>query len=188
MKRVSVLLIISIIINGCIKSQTPVNPKQSYVWTNKGVALAKLEKYEAALECFNKATKLNPENPLAWRWKGTTIFNMSKDKGIIERTGKLNNTKYDISRFEEALKAFEKAIEIEPDYADAWFGKGAILGGLGRYEEALNAINEAIKLNPKDSGAWWNKGVALQKLGRYGEAEKAFKKAIKINPAFKKGI
>ena len=40
-------------------------------------------------------------------------------------------------KYEEAIIAFDKAIEIDPNLIDAWFNKGNILCKLGKYEDAL---------------------------------------------------
>ena len=85
-------------------------------------------------------------------------------------------------KYDLALKAYEKAIELKPDYADAWTNKGVTLDELGRYEEALKAYEKAIELKPDDADVWTNKGDALVDLGRYEEALKASEKAIELNP------
>jgi tetratricopeptide (TPR) repeat protein len=86
--------------------------------------------------------------------------------------------------YEHALEAYEKAIELKPDYAGAWCNKGVALGRLDRHEEALKAYEKAIELKPDYAGAWYNKDVALGKLGRYEEALKACEKAIELKPDF----
>lgn len=84
--------------------------------------------------------------------------------------------------YRSALEAFEKAIELKPDYAETWFNKGVILHKLGRHEEELRAYERAIELKPDDAGAWNNKGVALGKLGRHGESLRAFERVVEIKP------
>jgi len=83
-------------------------------------------------------------------------------------------------KYELAIKAIEKAIELKPDYADAWYNKGVALKDLGRYDEALKANEKAIELESDYAGAWNNKGAALGDLGRYDEALKAYEKAIEL--------
>jgi len=85
-------------------------------------------------------------------------------------------------KYELAIKAIEKAIELKPDYADAWYNKGVALKDLGRYDEALKANEKAIELKPDSAGAWYNKGAILSNLGRYDEALKANEKAIELKP------
>ena len=86
--------------------------------------------------------------------------------------------------YELALKAFDKAIEMKPDYAEAWYNKGITLSKLGRYDEALKAFDKAIEIKPNYAEAWYNKGITLGKLNRYDEALKAFDKAIEIKPDY----
>ena len=87
-------------------------------------------------------------------------------------------------KYELALVAFDKAIEIKPDYVEAWSNKGVTLGKLGKYDEAVKCFDEAIEIKPDYAEAWYNKGVALGKLGRHEEALKACDGAIKIKPDY----
>jgi tetratricopeptide (TPR) repeat protein len=91
---------------------------------------------------------------------------------------------YQSNEYELALKAYDKAIELKPDYASAWDNKGFALAKLGRYEEVLKAYDKAIELKPDYATAWDNKGFALAKLGRYEEALKVIDKAIELDPDY----
>jgi len=92
------------------------------------------------------------------------------------------NDFYQSNEYKLALKAYDKAIELKPDYTVAWHNRGFILGKLGRHEEALKAFDKAIELKPDYAEAWNNRGVALGKLGRHEEALKAHDKAIELKP------
>ncbi len=89
---------------------------------------------------------------------------------------------YGQGKYDEAIQAFDEAIEINPQNADTWNNKGTALANLGKYDEAIQAFNEAIALDPKYAYAWYSKGNALVNLGKYDEAIKAYDKAIEINP------
>lgn len=54
-----------------------------------------------------------------------------------------------LSRYEEALEALDKAIELKPEDFRTWGNKGLSLMKLERYEEAIEAFNKAIELNPE---------------------------------------
>jgi Flp pilus assembly protein TadD len=84
----------------------------------------------------------------------------------------------------KSLLYLDKAIEINPQFPEAWNSKGVALGDLGRYEDALIAFDKAIEINPQSPEAWYNKGLALSYLGRNEDALIAFDKAIEINPQF----
>lgn len=50
--------------------------------------------------------------------------------------------------YEEALEAFNKAIQLDPQFANAWYRKGLVLNNLGRKEEGKEALNKAYELDP----------------------------------------
>ena len=62
-----------------------------------------------------------------------------------------------LGRDEEALQAYDKAIELNPDDSDSWHRKSIELDKLGRYEEARQAYDQAIELNPNDFDTWLSK-------------------------------
>jgi tetratricopeptide (TPR) repeat protein len=65
-----------------------------------------------------------------------------------------------LGNYEEAIKCYDKAIEIEPNNAEAWNNKGIVLGRLSNYEEAIACYDKAIELNPTDGRAWYNRAWA----------------------------
>ncbi|MBE9593934.1 MAG: tetratricopeptide repeat protein, partial [Proteobacteria bacterium] len=91
---------------------------------------------------------------------------------------------YQSNEYELALKAYDRVIELKPDYAVAWYNRGFVLYELGRYNESLKAYDKAIELKPDYATAWNNRGVALGKLGRSEEALKAYDKAIELKPDY----
>ena len=56
---------------------------------------------------------------------------------------------YNQSKYDEAIRAYDEAIRLNPEDAGAWNYKGNALRGLGRYNEAIQAYDEAIRLDPK---------------------------------------
>jgi tetratricopeptide (TPR) repeat protein len=89
-------------------------------------------------------------------------------------------------QYPEALEAFEKAIELQPELTEAWFGKAKALRRWERYEEAFLALERAMQLTADDatehSRCWHEKGDVLKNLERYEEALDAYEKAIALNP------
>jgi len=87
--------------------------------------------------------------------------------------------------YEDAIKAYDKAIENNSQGSDAWYYKGAVLAFQGNFKEAIKAFDKATEIDPQFASAWYSKGLCLMNLGNYEdfeEAIKAFDKAIEIVP------
>ena len=54
----------------------------------------------------------------------------------------------ELQQFEEAIEKFEKAVELSPDMAAAWYGWGVALLALGQKEAAAAKIEKAMELDP----------------------------------------
>jgi tetratricopeptide (TPR) repeat protein len=97
-------------------------------------------------------------------------------------------TLYNQNRFNDSMQAYDKAIEINPQFAEAWNNKGIDLGMLGRYDEALQAFNNATILNSTYAEAWYNIGVIFDLKGDYNSAIQAYSRAIEVNPSYQKAL
>ncbi len=92
------------------------------------------------------------------------------------------NTFYELQRYQDALDNYKQAIEIKPEYAQAWNGQAQALYELDSHQEALSAYDKAIELEPNYLDSWKGRGFALNKLKRYQEAIYSFDKALKLQP------
>ena len=73
-------------------------------------------------------------------------------------------------RWREAIIEYNKALKVNPKYANAFFNKGISLHNLGGYAEAIAKSDKVLKIDPNYANAYNNKGFSLSKLGRYAEA------------------
>ncbi|KAJ6644869.1 Tol-Pal system protein TolB [Pseudolycoriella hygida] len=85
-------------------------------------------------------------------------------------------------QYKEAIENCNLAIKDKPDFAEAYYAKGVILGALGKIQEGIEAYDLAIEYKPDYAEAHYNKGVTLYKLGKLQEATKSFDLAIKYKP------
>ncbi|NOR46454.1 MAG: tetratricopeptide repeat protein [Methanosarcinaceae archaeon] len=86
------------------------------------------------------------------------------------------------NKYEEAIEAIDKALEINPSDDIALKIKDIVLATLGKYEEALEVLNKALEINPVNCYALTSKGKVLAKLGKYEKAIEVFNKVLEINP------
>ena len=88
-----------------------------------------------------------------------------------------------LSRDEYARAAayFEKAVEIDPNYAESWYQAGFCYGMLGRHAEALKASRQAAKLRPEWAETFVNIGASSFALGQYKDAAEAYRQATKLD-------
>jgi protein O-GlcNAc transferase len=84
-----------------------------------------------------------------------------------------------VERWDEAAKAFARALWLEPQREAARIGLGACLLKLNRIEDALKVFNQA---DDTPGPALFGRAVALQLLGRFDEAESAYGILLESQP------
>lgn len=73
-------------------------------------------------------------------------------------------------RFPDAVNDFRRAVDIRPNFPEAWNELGFALRNTGQYAEALRAYEQALRLRPDYPEALEYMGEAYVKLGRLNEA------------------
>ena len=89
---------------------------------------------------------------------------------------------YLVEKPEDSISAYDEAIRLKPDYAEAYNDRGVAKSERGRYEEAIADYDEAIRLQPEDAEAYTNRGAVKIGLGRYKDAIADLDKAIRLQP------
>jgi tetratricopeptide (TPR) repeat protein len=108
---------------------------------------------------------------------------LSSDSKLEIYVTYMANAYFTLHKYSEGIKSLDKALEIEPNYTDAWYFKGTVLGkNLGEYDEAIKCFDKALELNPDHVDALINKGISLVSLGKYHDAIDSYDKAIMIDP------
>jgi tetratricopeptide (TPR) repeat protein len=83
---------------------------------------------------------------------------------------------------EKARDAYETALALDPDLAEAHVNLGRLLHGSGDVEAAERHYRDALDASPNDATAAFNLGVALEDLGREQEALEAYEMALASDP------
>ena len=87
-------------------------------------------------------------------------------------------------RHEQSIAASRRALDLDPNYADAYGQLAITLYYAGRSEEAMEAIRKAMRLNPRHPFIYlWIKGQVLNLMGRHDAAIAEFERVVERNPA-----
>jgi tetratricopeptide (TPR) repeat protein len=111
--------------------------------------------YEKAIGLYFEFLRDFPEDFAAWCNLGISLGRMGRP--------------------EDALKCFDRALELDPRSADAWHNRGLSLGSLGRREEELECYDRALEINPTYQVSILKKVEVLRVLCREQEANELFR-------------
>ncbi|HUZ17025.1 MAG TPA: tetratricopeptide repeat protein [Spirochaetia bacterium] len=83
-----------------------------------------------------------------------------------------------------AILAFQRAIELDPENAEAHNNSGVVYKRVGNIPAAINAFERARQLAPDRADVLYNLGNIYKQAGDFGNAERSYRKAIEIDPSF----
>ena len=107
-------------------------------------------------------TAINVLSATDWLVKGYKLFHAGNLQGAIE--------------------AYSKAIELNPNYTDAYVNRGVANDNSGNTQQAIKDYNNAIELNPQDAMTYNARGLVYYNSGNTQQAIKDYNKAIELNP------
>ncbi len=94
----------------------------------------------------------------------------------------LCNSEFGRENWERCIELDQKALNIDPNYANAYNMLGYLNYYLGRYDEALSLLEKYIQLCPNQANPHDSRGEILLALGKYDDALAEFREAFNINP------
>jgi tetratricopeptide (TPR) repeat protein len=139
----------------------------------EGVALSNAGKNDEAIAKFNEVIAMVPKCPECYTNIGAN-YAQKKD-------------------WTQAEAAYKKAIEVEPNSADAYNGLANVYNAQKKFDQAAEASAQAMKIASAAPGAggapggasasaMFNQGVILWNAGKIPEAKKQFEDAVKLDP------
>lgn len=76
--------------------------------------------------------------------------------------------------FQGAIKLYNEAIQLKPDFSWAYNNRGIVYYNLGKYQQAIADCSKAIELNPKFAEAYQLRSLSYKKLGNIAKANADF--------------
>lgn len=92
--------------------------------------------------------------------------------------------KRELKDYQGAIQDFSKAIEINPNYVDAYVNRGLAEDDISDYQGAIRDYSKAIELSPNIAEVYSGRGVAKTKLKDYSGAMQDFNKTVGLNPKY----
>jgi len=123
----------------------------------------------------NQSTSAAP-----WTIKTTAVTKSSNDKP--EAMYQLGRYYQGQNRFDEAVNAYLKALNVDANFVEARNGLGVVYSRQGKYREAIDAFQAAIQQAPKAAHLYSNMGYAYYLQGQYAESVKALQQATALDP------
>jgi len=111
-------------------------------------------------------------------------YTISKNPEAYGAYNALGNFLLEQGKAENAIVYYSKALQIEPNYAQASYNMGLSLDKLGRFQEAIQYYLNTIEISPHFIKAYNNLGNAKFRQGEIEDAEAYYLKALEINPKF----
>jgi adenylate cyclase len=127
--------------------------------------------YEHAIRMYRQAIELDEKYALAYAGMADAYSHLYR---YAEATAE---------NVAKAIEASKKAIELDPDSAEAHASRGLSLFISEQYDAAQNEFKDAIRLNPKLWEAHYYSGLAYSSKGDFEQAVGHYQKAVEVNPA-----
>ena len=99
----------------------------------------------------------------------------------------LGNVHFADENYDEAAKAYEKAVKIWPS-SENHYSLGQAYMNAGRYSEADSEFNTVLRMDPDQPNGNYGLGLNFSRQDRYEEAVLQFREAIRIDPKFYDGF
>jgi tetratricopeptide (TPR) repeat protein len=144
------------------------SPKTDWEYVKRGIKRTRENKWVEAYEDFSKAIELDPANPLFYYYRAVAF-----------PTTELMN---DREKSEKSIKDLNKAIELSPNYAEAYDMRGLIFQLQYDNASAASDFSKAIELSPKNATFYTHRMSHYQKAGKLKEAIEDATAVINLNP------
>jgi tetratricopeptide (TPR) repeat protein len=98
----------------------------------------------------------------------------------------LGNVHYRAGRPREALAEYRLALDIDPEYAEAWSGSAGAYKDLGQLDPAFSSIERAIALDPENASYQNSLGILYVRRGEFKAAVDCFRRALGTDPSYER--
>ena len=150
--------------------------KDSHLWLNYGIALLLNKQYNEAIAVLENTLVVIRDN-------ANTSTSLTETADLKAQSHyNLGLAYYHSGQTENAIAAYQKAIQLEPNFADAYGGLGVIYWRTGNLDKAIRYCQKAIKIAPENIEFHQNLTRIYWQKGRYDAAAVGYKIILELNP------
>lgn len=171
-------------------------------YNNRGYSYYQQKEYEKALNDYDKALLLNPKLKIASDNRTQLLAELEGKKefeDLVKASEEQTNSykfyfnlgmaEARLGKYKEAKEAYNKSIELKPDYAPVYLFRGILEHGEGNFELAAKDYTLAIEIDENTIDAYFNRAQLIISKENSEEKElndaiKDLEKAIKLDPKF----
>ena len=169
-------------------------PRDSHLWSNRGIVLIRLGRLNEAKESFFESLKIEDNSQVE-----RNLTNLLIQLNHLEEAQQLNNKQLakdnnsapellnaarieaGLNKPQQAISIYKKIIHLHPTYIQAYVGYGYLLNLQSQYSEAILINHKALEIDSKCYPAMLNLGVAYNNAKDYKNAVKFLKLCTNSN-------
>ncbi|MCE2397075.1 tetratricopeptide repeat protein [Candidatus Poribacteria bacterium] len=160
-----------------------------------GYLLTQQGKFEEAIPCYQKALALYPDHTGAYYQLANAYFRMGKQeegKRQLERFREIKaKERFNLAEqslkegeIDEALTAFQRALDMDAAFAPAYARLSAIALQQNDLETAAEYLQQALEIRPNFAAGHYQLGSIYHKKGEAEKAIESFETALQLRPNF----
>ena len=151
--------------------------KDTHLWLNYGIALLLNKQYREAIAVLENTLVVIRDNENTNR-NSTEIADLK-----VQSHYNLGLASYHSGQIEKAIATYQKAIQLEPNFADAYGGLGVIYWRTGDLDAAIRHCQKAIKIAPENIEFHKNLTRIYWQKGMYDAAAVGYRIILELNPS-----
>ena len=171
---------------------------QNTAWVvgSMGKAYFEMGEYAKAKRFFQKMRDLDPHRTEFMEYFSTTLWHLQEEVDLSALAQELTSAEkmapqswcaagncFSLQKeHENAIKFFQRASQVDPEFAYSYTLLGHEYITIEELDKALTCFRTAVRIDPRHYNAWYGIGLVFYKQERFQLAEIYYKKAVDINP------
>ena len=171
-------------------------PYSFVAWFNLGNALSRLERFEESNEALDLCLAIDEKFSSAYFSKARNLLLLGQYQQAIDcyqetlandgpqaiTFSYIGECYEKMERYEQALIHYDQALALDPNWVDAWIGRGVVKDIQGNLNEAVKDLETGVKLAPDHGDAWFYFANALGRAQRYEDSLQAYARLNTLEP------